>query len=160
MLFLSPGLVYRVRTLLHWCDSNAVFIVDVPRVYANSSTEDGEKQNQSVHTHTAFLNIFRVVHEKTYAFVRPVPIEVLSLFLLGIFVCQLQTLHHLARPHRDLALQLLHTSSECIQLSRNLSLLCSHGFANDFPLSGIHFLNCVCVSLAHWTTAQRISTTQ
>jgi len=37
--------------------------VDFCRVYANSSSEDGKKQNQSVHTHTAFLTIFRVVHE-------------------------------------------------------------------------------------------------
>jgi len=51
MLFLSLGMVYWVKTLLHWCDSNAVFIVDIPRVYANSSSEDGKKQNQSVHTH-------------------------------------------------------------------------------------------------------------
>jgi len=36
MLFLSPGIVYWVLTLLHRCDSNAVLIVDVSRVYANS----------------------------------------------------------------------------------------------------------------------------
>jgi len=29
MLFLSPGVVYWVQTLLHWCGSNAVFVVDV-----------------------------------------------------------------------------------------------------------------------------------
>jgi len=51
MLFLSPGIVYWVQTLLHWCDSNAVFIDDVSRVYANASSEDGKKQNQNVHTH-------------------------------------------------------------------------------------------------------------
>jgi len=51
MLFLSSGIVYWVQTLLHWCDSNAVFIVDVSRVYANSSSEDGKKQKQSVHAH-------------------------------------------------------------------------------------------------------------
>jgi len=51
MLFLSPGIVYWVQTLLHWCDSNALFIVDVSRVDAISSSEDGKKQNQSVHTH-------------------------------------------------------------------------------------------------------------
>jgi len=34
MLFLSPGIVYWVESLLHRCDSNAVFIVDVSRVYA------------------------------------------------------------------------------------------------------------------------------
>jgi len=52
MLFLSPGIVYWVQKLLHWCDSNTVFIVDVSRVYAISSTEDGKKQHQSVHTHS------------------------------------------------------------------------------------------------------------
>jgi len=50
MLFLSPGIVYWVENLLHWCDSNAVFVVDISRVYANSSSEDGKKQNQRVHT--------------------------------------------------------------------------------------------------------------
>jgi len=50
MLFLSPGMVYWVHTLFHWCDSNAVIIIDVSRVCANSSSEDGKKQNQSVHT--------------------------------------------------------------------------------------------------------------
>jgi len=40
-----------VQALLHWCDSNAVFIVGVARMYANSSSEGGKKQNQSVHTH-------------------------------------------------------------------------------------------------------------
>ena len=43
-----PGLAKWVKTLLHWCDSNAVFIVDVSRVYANSLPQDGKKQNQSV----------------------------------------------------------------------------------------------------------------
>jgi len=56
MLFLSPGLVCWVQTLLHWCDSNAVFIVDISLVYANSSSGDGEKQNQSVHTHCVSEN--------------------------------------------------------------------------------------------------------
>jgi len=51
VLFLSPGLVCWVQTLLHWCDSNAVFIVEVSRVHANFSSRDGEKQNQNVHTH-------------------------------------------------------------------------------------------------------------
>jgi len=36
MMFMSLGIVYWVQTLLHRCDSNAVFIVDVSRVYANS----------------------------------------------------------------------------------------------------------------------------
>jgi len=51
MLFLSPGIAYRVQILLHRCDSNAVFIVDVSRVYTIFSSEDGKKQNQNVHTH-------------------------------------------------------------------------------------------------------------
>ena len=55
--------VYWLRTLLHWCDNNAVFIVDVLRMYANSLPQQtSKKQNQSVHT--AFLKIFRVVHEQ------------------------------------------------------------------------------------------------
>jgi len=95
-----------------------------------------------------------------YAFVRPVLIEVLLLFLLGFLCVSCKLFIILLDLVEELALQLLHTSSECIQTSRNLSLLCSHGFANDFPLLGINFLNCGCVSLAHWTTAQRISTTQ
>jgi len=45
MLFLSPGIAYLVQTLFNWCDTNTVFIVDVSRVYANSSSEDGKKQN-------------------------------------------------------------------------------------------------------------------
>jgi len=57
MLFLSPGIIYWVQTWLHWCDSNAVFIVDVSRVYANSSSEGGKKQNQSVHTHCISENV-------------------------------------------------------------------------------------------------------
>jgi len=44
MLFLSPGIVYWVQPLPHRCDSNAVFIVDVSRVYAIASSEDGKKQ--------------------------------------------------------------------------------------------------------------------
>ena len=51
MLFLSPGIAYRVQTLLPRCYSNAVFIIGVSRVYTIYSSEDGKKQNQSVHTH-------------------------------------------------------------------------------------------------------------
>jgi len=50
MLFLSPGMVFWVQTVLYWCDGNTIFIVGVSRVYANSSSEDGKKQNQSVNT--------------------------------------------------------------------------------------------------------------
>jgi len=50
MLFLSPGIVYWVPILLHWFDSNAVFIVDIQEC-ANSSSEDGKKQSEIVHTH-------------------------------------------------------------------------------------------------------------
>jgi len=51
MLFQSPGIVCWVQTLLHWCDSNAVIVVDLSRVYVKSSSEDGKKQIKSVHTH-------------------------------------------------------------------------------------------------------------
>jgi len=55
MLFLSPGRVYWLQTLLHWCDNNAVFIADVSRVYANPHLQKvGKKQNQTVHTHCIF----------------------------------------------------------------------------------------------------------
>jgi len=65
MLFLSLGIVYYwVQTLLHWCDSNAVFIVDVSRVYANSLSQKMARNKIKTCTHTAFLKIFRVVHEQ------------------------------------------------------------------------------------------------
>jgi len=54
MLFLSPGVItnYCLQTLFHWCDNNAVYTVDVPRVHANSLLRTtGKKQNQRVHTH-------------------------------------------------------------------------------------------------------------
>jgi len=51
MLFLSPGIVYRLKTLLHWFDNNTVLTVDVLRVYSNSLPQKtGRKQNQSVNT--------------------------------------------------------------------------------------------------------------
>jgi len=56
MLFLLPGIVYWVQTLFHRCDSNAVFIVEVSVVYLFLRIK--------AYTHTAFLKIFRVVHEK------------------------------------------------------------------------------------------------
>jgi len=40
MLFISTGIVYWLNTLLHQCDNNAIFIVDVSSVYALSSSED------------------------------------------------------------------------------------------------------------------------
>jgi len=58
MLFLSPGIVYWVQTLLHWCDSNATFVVDVSRAYANSSSEDG-KNKIKAYIHTAFRTVAR-----------------------------------------------------------------------------------------------------
>ena len=64
MLFLSPGIVYWVKTLLHLRDSNAVFIIGVSRVYANSSSEDGKKQNQSVHTHCISENFLSGMRKK------------------------------------------------------------------------------------------------
>jgi len=63
MLFLSPSIVYWVQTLLHWCDSNAVFIVDVSRVYANSHQKMARSKIKA-YTRIAFLKNFRVVHEK------------------------------------------------------------------------------------------------
>jgi len=57
-------MVYWVQILLHWCDSNAVFIAGVSKVCANSPSEDGKKQNQSVHTRTAFLKIFSGTRKK------------------------------------------------------------------------------------------------
>ena len=63
MLFLSPGIVY-----CKLCSTGVIamqyFVVDVSTVYVTSCSEDGKKQNQSVHTHTAFPKIFRVVHGK------------------------------------------------------------------------------------------------
>jgi len=51
MLFLSPGTVYWLKTLLHWRDNNAVFIGDVSTVYANSLPQKiGMKQIHNVHT--------------------------------------------------------------------------------------------------------------
>ena len=45
VLFLSPGIVNWLQALLHWCDSNAVFIADVSKVCANSRPEKiGKKQ--------------------------------------------------------------------------------------------------------------------
>ena len=64
MLFLSPGTACCVQTLLHWCESNTVLIVDVSRVYANSSSEDGKKQNQGVHTHCISENFQSVTRKK------------------------------------------------------------------------------------------------
>jgi len=52
-----------VQTLLHWCDSNAVFVFDVSKVYAISSSEEGKKQNQK-HTHTLHFWKFSEWYEK------------------------------------------------------------------------------------------------
>jgi len=54
---------YWVQNLLHRCDSNSVFIVDVSRVYAISSSEMARNKIKA-YTHTAFLKIFSVVHAK------------------------------------------------------------------------------------------------
>jgi len=40
-----------VQTLLHSCDNNVVFIVDVSRVCAISFSEDDKKESRRVHTH-------------------------------------------------------------------------------------------------------------
>jgi len=54
----------KVGTLLHWSDSNAVFIVDVSRVYSTSLPQMMARSKIKVYTCTAFLKIFGVVHEK------------------------------------------------------------------------------------------------
>jgi len=63
MMILSPGIVYWVQALLHWCDNNAVFFVDVSRVYANSSSLRWQ-ETKSKRTHTAFLKNFSVTRTK------------------------------------------------------------------------------------------------
>jgi len=55
MLFLSPGIVYWVQTLLHWCDTNTVFIVDPSRVSANSLPQ--KMARSKINTRNAFLKI-------------------------------------------------------------------------------------------------------
>jgi len=63
MLFLSPGIVYWVPILLHWFDSNAVFIVDIQECVQTLPQKMARNKVKS-YTHTAFLIIFRVIHEK------------------------------------------------------------------------------------------------
>jgi len=50
-MFLSLGIVCWVQTVLHWCDSNAVFIVDVSRVYANSFPQKMARIKIKAYTH-------------------------------------------------------------------------------------------------------------
>jgi len=50
--------------LLHRCDSNGVFIVDVSRVYALCNLFLRWQETELKRTHTAFPKLFRVVHEK------------------------------------------------------------------------------------------------
>jgi len=52
-----------VKTLLHWCDSNAVFIADVSRVYANSIPQKMAKNKIKAYAH-CISEIFRVLHEQ------------------------------------------------------------------------------------------------
>jgi len=40
MLFLQASIVFWLQTLRYWWENNTLFIVDVSRVYANSSSED------------------------------------------------------------------------------------------------------------------------
>jgi len=51
MLFLSLDIVYWVKTLLHWCDSNAVFIADVSRMYANSLPQKMARNKIKAYAH-------------------------------------------------------------------------------------------------------------
>jgi len=52
MLFLSPGIVYWLQALLHWCDNIAVFIADVSRRHANSIPQRYARRKIKAHTHT------------------------------------------------------------------------------------------------------------
>jgi len=51
MMFLSLGIVYWVKTLFHWCDSNAAFIVDVSKVHANSLPQKMAKDKIKAYAH-------------------------------------------------------------------------------------------------------------
>jgi len=51
MMFLSLGIVYWVKTLIHWCDSNAVFFVDVSRVFANSLPQKMARSKIKAYAH-------------------------------------------------------------------------------------------------------------
>jgi len=64
MMFLSLGIVYWVKTLLHLCDSNAVFIVDVSRVYANSLPQKMARNKIKVYAHCIFENFQSVTRTK------------------------------------------------------------------------------------------------
>jgi len=61
MLFLSPGTDSWLQTFLHWCDNNAVFIVDVSRVHANSFSEDGQ-ETKSKRSHILHFRNFSEWH--------------------------------------------------------------------------------------------------
>ena len=60
MLFLQASIVFWLQTLRYWWENNTLFIVDVSRVYANSSSEDRKETIWNVHTHTAFLKIKKI----------------------------------------------------------------------------------------------------
>jgi len=64
MIFLSLGIVYWVKTLLYWCDSNAVFIVDVSRVYSNSLPQKMAKNKIKAYAHCISENFQCVTRTK------------------------------------------------------------------------------------------------
>jgi len=61
MMFLSLGIVCWVVgcKLLHWCDSNAVFIVNVSKVYANSLPQKISRNKIKAYTYC-----ISVLHEQ------------------------------------------------------------------------------------------------
>jgi len=62
VLFLSPGIVDWLQALLHWCNNNAVFIVDVSKVCANSRPQKtGKKQNMLLNTKSLLIATKQVV---------------------------------------------------------------------------------------------------
>jgi len=60
----TSGIVYWLQTVFHSCDSTSVFIVGVSRVHAHSLPQKMARNKIKPLSHTAFLKIFRVVHEK------------------------------------------------------------------------------------------------
>jgi len=65
MLFLSPGIVYLVPTLLHWCVSNVVGYLSLTFQECTQTLPQKVARNKiKAYTDTAFLKIFRVVQKK------------------------------------------------------------------------------------------------
>jgi len=64
MIFLSLGIVYWVKTLLHGCDSNTVFIVDASRVYANFLPQKMARNKNKAYAHCISENFQSVTPTK------------------------------------------------------------------------------------------------